>query len=243
MNIPVVVATGMLRRQPGRRVRRSWAEHRSPGSDLPTPCSPTPSGGIRPSAAPSATDLAAPGKNLIAPTLGKDFSPVTGTSFAAAEVSGSIVLLQQIYKSRFGTLPAYDDLMGWLQQGATQIKDSVTGITIGRIDIRQIGLADPRRTRQPAERRYPVERQHAPNPAAAGCRPVHARDAIERRHHHHSDDPYADAEPGALDARPRTDSYPRTRARTDADRPLEPLLQRPGARPSRAGPRPRSSAA
>lgn len=99
----------------------------------------------------SATDLVAPGKGLIAPTVGRDFSPVEGTSFAAAEVSGSIILLQQIYKARFGALPAYNDLMGWLQQGARPIKDAVTGITIGRIDVaKSASLVPGSTTSQPA---------------------------------------------------------------------------------------------
>jgi type VI secretion system secreted protein VgrG len=83
----------------------------------------------------SATDLAAPGDNLWAPADGNNFEGVTGTSFAAPLVSGAIVLMQQVYESRFGTLPTVNQLDDWLQQGADPINDPATGITVGRLDI------------------------------------------------------------------------------------------------------------
>jgi subtilisin family serine protease len=79
----------------------------------------------------SATDLAAPGLGIIAPSTGNGFSAVDGTSFAAPQVTGAVVLLQQIYKSRFNQLPTVSELDNWLQQGS----DPTTGITIGRLDI------------------------------------------------------------------------------------------------------------
>ena len=83
----------------------------------------------------SATDIAAPGEGLIAPVQGNQFAAVTGTSFAAAEVSGAVVLLQQIYESRFGQLPTVDQIDSWLQEGSDPVSDPVTDIAIGRLDI------------------------------------------------------------------------------------------------------------
>jgi type VI secretion system secreted protein VgrG len=85
----------------------------------------------------SATDLAAPGVGLVAPVQGNEFAPVDGTSFAAAETTGAIVLLQQLYESRFGQLPSVNDLDTWLKAGAKPINDAATGITIGRLDLLQ----------------------------------------------------------------------------------------------------------
>ena len=83
----------------------------------------------------SATDIAAPGEGLIAPVQGNQFGAVTGTSFAAAEVSGAVVLLQQIYESRFGQLPTVDQIDSWLQEGSDPVSDPVTDLAIGRLDI------------------------------------------------------------------------------------------------------------
>ena len=83
----------------------------------------------------SATDIAAPGEGLIAPVQGNQFAAVTGTSFAAAEVSGAVVLLQQIYESRFGQLPTVDQIDSWLQEGSDPVSDPVTDLAIGRLDI------------------------------------------------------------------------------------------------------------
>ena len=89
----------------------------------------------------SATDIAAPGDSVIAPSGSSGFASVTGTSFSTPIVSGAVVLLQEVYKSRFNQLPTVEQLDGWLKQGADTITDSVTGITIGRLDIpRSIGL-------------------------------------------------------------------------------------------------------
>jgi type VI secretion system secreted protein VgrG len=84
---------------------------------------------------PSATDLAAPSVDLDAPQDGDRFVKVTGTSFAAPLVSGSILLLQEIYKKRFGALPAVHDVVGWLKAGATEVSDPVTGLNLSRIDL------------------------------------------------------------------------------------------------------------
>jgi type VI secretion system secreted protein VgrG len=81
------------------------------------------------------TSFTAPGVNVVAPSDGNNFSTDSGTSFSTAEVTGSIILLQQIYEQRFGALPKVSDVVGWLKAGAKPITDSVTGATIGRIDV------------------------------------------------------------------------------------------------------------
>lgn len=89
----------------------------------------------------SATDIAAPGENITATTGSGGSGSVTGTSFAAPIVSGAVVLMQQVYKARFNTLPTVQQLDSWLQGGSDPITDPATGITIGRLDIpKAIGL-------------------------------------------------------------------------------------------------------
>jgi type VI secretion system secreted protein VgrG len=82
-----------------------------------------------------ATDLAAPGAGLTAPSGDKGSSSVDGTSFAAPLVSGATILLQEIYKERFGTLPTVDQIDEWLTAGAQPVTDAATGITVGRLDV------------------------------------------------------------------------------------------------------------
>jgi type VI secretion system secreted protein VgrG len=82
----------------------------------------------------SGTTLAAPGV-ATAPSGDSGEAAVSGTSFAAPLVTGAVVLLQQIYESRFGTLPTVDQLESWLVQGSDPVSDPVTGITIGRLDV------------------------------------------------------------------------------------------------------------
>lgn len=107
-------------------------------------------GGVR------ATDIAAPGSALVAPVKGGGFMTVEGTSFAASVVSGSILLLQQIYRSRFGVLPKVDDVVGWLKKGATQIQDSATGISIGRIDLEKAAALVPSSAPKPTPAKPPL---------------------------------------------------------------------------------------
>jgi subtilisin family serine protease len=83
----------------------------------------------------SATVIAAPGEGFNTLSGDNGTAGVDGTSFATPLVSGAIVLLQQIYQQRFGSLPSVDQLQQWLQQGSNPIQDSVTGITIGELDI------------------------------------------------------------------------------------------------------------
>ena len=71
----------------------------------------------------------------MAPSGDSGYSTVDGTSFATPLVSGAVVLLQQIYQQRFGTLPTVAQVTGWLEQGADPIHDPATGLTIGQLDI------------------------------------------------------------------------------------------------------------
>lgn len=82
-----------------------------------------------------ATDLAAPGAGITAPSGVKGFSNVRGTSFSTPLVSGSILLLQSIHLERFGELPTVAQLESWLEQGSVPIVDASTGITLSRLDV------------------------------------------------------------------------------------------------------------
>ncbi len=84
----------------------------------------------------TSTTLAAPGQNIIAPTADDEFTPNTGTSYAAPLVTGGIILLQNIYEQHEGgALPSVANVTKWLQEGAAQIHDATTGISLGRLDI------------------------------------------------------------------------------------------------------------
>ncbi len=98
----------------------------------------------------SSTTVAAPGEGLTAPSGDSGSSTVEGTSFATPLVTGSVVLLQQIYESRFGSLPSVSQLKSWIQQGSDPINDPVTGITIGQLDIPKAAALIPQATRAPA---------------------------------------------------------------------------------------------
>src|SRR5271157_5879886 len=96
------------------------------------------------------TDLAAPGEGMVAPTGDSGYSSVEGTSFATPLVTGAVVLLQQIYQARFGTLPTVNQVTQWLEQGSDPIYDPVTGLTIGRLDIPNAAALIPSATSSPA---------------------------------------------------------------------------------------------
>jgi subtilisin family serine protease len=83
----------------------------------------------------SATTIAAPGDGLTAPSGDSGTATGDGTSFAAGLVSGGVTLLQDIYQSRFGSLPTVAQIKSWLQQGSTPISDPVTGVTLGELNI------------------------------------------------------------------------------------------------------------
>ncbi|MGO8898997.1 MAG: S8 family peptidase [Isosphaeraceae bacterium] len=96
------------------------------------------------------TDLAAPGEGMVAPTGDSGYSSVEGTSFATPLVTGAVVLLQQIYQARFGTLPTVNQVTQWLEQGSDPIYDPVTGLTIGRLDIPKAAALIPSAASSPA---------------------------------------------------------------------------------------------
>ena len=96
------------------------------------------------------TDLAAPGEGMVAPTGDSGYSSVEGTSFATPLVTGAVVLLQQIYEARFGTLPTVNQVTQWLENGSDPIYDPVTGLTIGRLDIPKAAALIPSATSSPA---------------------------------------------------------------------------------------------
>ena len=83
----------------------------------------------------SGTDIAAPGVDLIAPSGASGTAVEEGTSFATPQVTGTVLLLQQMYRQAFGTLPTVKQLDGWLTAGADSIHDSITGIDLGRLNV------------------------------------------------------------------------------------------------------------
>jgi hypothetical protein len=83
----------------------------------------------------SAVKLAAPGVNIDGLGANNSVSSQSGTSFSTPLVTGSIVLLQEMYQKAYHTLPTISQLETWLQEGAVSVKDSVTGITVGRLDL------------------------------------------------------------------------------------------------------------
>jgi subtilisin family serine protease len=83
----------------------------------------------------SATTIAAPGDGLTAPSGDSGTASLEGTSFATALVTGGVTLLQEIYQSRFGSLPTVAQIKSWLQGGSTPINDPVTGITLGEMNL------------------------------------------------------------------------------------------------------------
>jgi len=91
----------------------------------------------------SATKIAAPGVGITA--LAGDGGTTTedGTSFAAPQVTGTVVLLQQMYQDAYHKLPTVAQLDSFLQAGAVVVHDGMTGINIGRLDtLRSLTLLD-----------------------------------------------------------------------------------------------------
>src|SRR5262249_19813235 len=82
-----------------------------------------------------ATTIAAPGQGLTVLSGDSGTGTVEGTSFAAALVTGAVTLLQDLYQSRFETLPTVAQLKSWIQQGSSNIHDAVTGIDVGELNV------------------------------------------------------------------------------------------------------------
>ena len=82
----------------------------------------------------SATKLAAPGVGITAPSGDSGTVAEDGTSFATPQVTGTIVLLQQMYQAAYNRLPTLDEINTYLQNGGDTIHDSATGIDIERLD-------------------------------------------------------------------------------------------------------------
>jgi type VI secretion system secreted protein VgrG len=83
----------------------------------------------------SAVKLAAPGVGITAPSGDNSTTTEDGTSFATPQVSGSIVLLQQMYENAYHTLPTIDQLEKLLSQGAVTVHDGATNTDISRLDV------------------------------------------------------------------------------------------------------------
>ncbi len=120
----------------------------------------------------SATVIAAPGDQMLAPYGNGGTAMVDGTSFATPLVTGSVVLLQQIYQQRFGSLPSVDQLQQWIQGGANPIYDPATGITIGELNIPKAaalipGASTPTAPSQPVNV-VPVSPSPIPTPTNVG---------------------------------------------------------------------------
>ena len=124
----------------------------------------------------SATTIAAPGEGLTAPTGDSGTSTVEGTSFATALVSGGVTLLQQIYQSRFGSLPTVAQIKNWIQQSATPVYDPTTGITIGELNLTAAAALIP-----------------TASPASTPSAPVTTTSTATAARRHRHDDRHADA--------------------------------------------------
>ncbi len=85
-----------------------------------------------------------------------------GTSFSTALVTGGVTLLQGIYQARFGSLPTVAQIKSWIQGGSTAITDSVTGITLGQLNIPGAASLIP----SPAAAAPPAPTPPAPTPPA-----------------------------------------------------------------------------
>ncbi len=138
----------------------------------------------------SATTIAAPGGGLTAPSGDSGTSSVEGTSFAAPLVTGSVVLLQQIYESRFGTLPSVAQLEIVAPAGIRPDQRSGHRSHDRRARSAQGGVPDPAGDFDPG----PAERD-----ADAGHHDVHAldRDNPRGRHNHPGRVHHPGRQPGA----------------------------------------------
>ena len=186
----------------------------------------------------SATTVAAPGEGLAAPSGDSGISTVEGTSFATALVTGGVTLLQQIYQSRFGTLPTVAQVDTWIQQSATPIHDAVTGITLGELNLQAAAALIPNASPAPtapvvvtpvttsslASPATPPSVTVTPDPSAlvTAATQVANSPAFSLRRHR---------------PRPRRPLHPRPTLRSRRPRPRRPLHPRPTLRSHRPRPR------
>ncbi len=113
----------------------------------------------------------------------------TARASPTALVSGSVVLLQQIYEQRFGTLPTVDQFQSWIQGGSDPINDPVTGITIGQLDIPKAAALIPAATATPAA---PPSIVSTLQVTTASVAPTSSTLGVEGQHHDqpgHRDEP------------------------------------------------------
>ena len=85
----------------------------------------------------SAVKIAAPGVGVTAPSGDGGTTTEDGTSFATPQVTGAVVLLQQMYEDAYHTLPTVAQLDQWLQQGAVTVHDGTTGIDVARLNVQK----------------------------------------------------------------------------------------------------------
>lgn len=128
---------------------------------------------------PSST-IAAPGTRLVAPVEGDGFATVDGSSFAAAEVSGAILLLQQVYQSRFHALPTVANLTTWLKAGSSPIPGTSASLP-GRLDIAKAAALIPRAPSAQVKGAQTVAAPLSPIPAS-GHLPAPTRTIAARIH-------------------------------------------------------------
>ncbi len=171
--------------------------------------------------------IAAPGVGITAPSGDSGTTTEDGTSFATPQVTGSIVLLQQMYENAYHTLPTVAELDQLLQQGAVTVHDGATGIDVGRLDVLN-SATDP----QPAdpESVKPLGRRATLDTGSSGR---HGHDELGHHHAaatdatgHDGHRPATDSTHGTdrLDG-PTTDADPTPASTPPASVPRRPLTQ------------------
>ncbi len=81
-----------------------------------------------------ATLLAAPGVGITAPSGDGGTGIEDGTSYAAPQVTGTIVLLQQMFQAAYNRSPTLPEINTLLRDGGVTVHDDVTGIDVKRLD-------------------------------------------------------------------------------------------------------------
>ena len=220
MNIPVIAATGnSFTGAAGRGIRRDRRRHDQRDGDRPLGQSPLqcPAAGLGDRRRLGHDDRRA-GRGLDRP-LGRlrnrhgRRNQLRHRRWSPAASS----LLQQIYESRFGTLPTVAQIKSWLQGGSDPINDPVTGITLGELNIPKAAALIP--TAASRRRRPGVTPVTAPGQHGLACPTPSSDQRRPRRPHDHRrlttpTPPTAPATPGAA---ARDDHGRLRRPTTDAD--------------------------